>query len=78
MWVRQNSLIRYAIALLATMGALLVGRALSPVLGNYVLYIAAFPAIAFSDWYCGLRPSIASAVLALLGIKYWFFASAPW
>ncbi len=77
LWVRQNPLIRYAIALLATTGALLIGQELSPVLGNCALYIAAFPAIAFSDWYCGLQPSVASAVLALLGIKYWFLASAP-
>ncbi len=73
-WIPQHSLTRYALAILATTGALVVARTLSPVLGNYVLYVAAFPAIAFSAWYYGLRPSIASAVLALLGIKYWFFS----
>jgi signal transduction histidine kinase len=63
---------RYALALLATLVALLVRLALNPFLGDYVPYITLFPAVAFCAWYCGIGPSILSAVLALIGAKYWF------
>ena len=63
---------RYAVALLAIVVALLVRLALSPLLGDYVPYITLFPAIAFCAWYCGVGPSILSVVLALIGTKYWF------
>jgi signal transduction histidine kinase len=52
--------------------ALLVRLALNPFLGDYVPYITLFPAVAFCAWYCGIGPSILSAVLALIGAKYWF------
>lgn len=75
--IRDNSLSRYAVAILATAIALALGRILTPVLGSYVLYIVAFPAIAFCAWFSGLWPSIASVILAVLAIKSWFFASVP-
>jgi hypothetical protein len=31
-----------------------------------------FPAVAFSAWYCGVGPSIATVALATAGAKYWF------
>src|SRR5258708_38211183 len=67
----------YAVALLATLVALLVRRALNPFLGDYVPYITLFPAVAFCAWYCGIGPSILSVVLALIGAKYWFIPPAP-
>jgi signal transduction histidine kinase len=63
---------RYAVALLATAIALLARWALKPLFGDYVSYIMLFPAMAFSAWYCGVGPSIASAALAIAGAKYWF------
>src|SRR5437660_11494882 len=65
---------RYAVALLATVVALLVRLALNPFLGEYVPYITLFPAVAFCAWYCGVGPSILSVVLSLLGARYWFIA----
>jgi signal transduction histidine kinase len=56
---------------LATVVALLVRLALSPLLGDYVPFITLFPAIAFCAWYCGVGPSIFSVVLAIIGTKYW-------
>jgi signal transduction histidine kinase len=62
----------YAVALLATVVALLVRLGLNPFLGDYVPYITLFPAVAFCAWYCGVGPSILSVVVALIGAQYWF------
>ena len=67
---------RYAVALLATVAALLIRLGLNPFLGDYVPYITLFPAVAFCAWYCGVGPSILSVVLALIGAQYWFISSA--
>jgi signal transduction histidine kinase len=65
---------RYAVALLATVLALLVRLGLNPFLGDYVPYVTLFPAIAFCAWYCGVGPSILSVFLALIGSQYWLIA----
>jgi signal transduction histidine kinase len=67
---------RYAVALLATLAALLVRLALNPFLGDYIPYITLFPAVAFCAWYCGIGPSILSVILALIGAQYWFMGPA--
>jgi len=63
---------RYAAALLATAVVLLVRWALQPLLGDYAPYVMLFPAVVFSAWYCGVGPSVLTAVLAILGAQYWF------
>lgn len=73
--LEQNARARYIAALLATVVALAFGRVLSLALGSYVFFVAAFPVIAFSAWYCGVVPSIASAIVSTLAIQRWFFAS---
>jgi signal transduction histidine kinase len=75
MWIRQDSLTSYAVAVLVAAGGLLTSRALNPVLGE-LAFLAVFLAIAFSAWYCGLRPSIVATGLSVLGAKYWFFSPA--
>jgi signal transduction histidine kinase len=70
--ISKTSGMRYAVALLATVVALLARLELSRFLGDYVPYITLFPSIAFCAWYCGVGPSIVSVVLALIGTKYWF------
>jgi signal transduction histidine kinase len=65
---------RYAVALLATIAALLIRLGLNPFLGDYVPYITLFPAVAFCAWYCGVGPSILNVVLALIGAQYWFIS----
>jgi signal transduction histidine kinase len=67
---------RYAVALLATVVALLVRLGLNPVLGDYAPYITLFPAVAFCAWYCGVGPSILSVCVALIGAQYWFIPPA--
>ena len=75
-YMRQSTRTGYATALLATSGVLLLGRVLSSSLGSYVLFIAAFPAVAFSAWSCGVLPSIVSALISALAIQRWFIASS--
>jgi signal transduction histidine kinase len=57
---------------LATALSLAVRTVLDPILGNYGLYLAIFPAVIFSAWYCGLWPSVVSTALAFIGETYWF------
>ncbi|MFZ1159141.1 MAG: DUF4118 domain-containing protein, partial [Candidatus Sulfotelmatobacter sp.] len=45
---------------------------LSPLLGESNPYHTVWAAVVFSAWYCGLVPSIVTALLSLLGIWYWF------
>ena len=66
----------YAVALFATVVALVVRLGLNPFLGDYVPYITLLPAVAFCAWYCGVGPSILSVVLALIGAQYWFIPPA--
>ena len=68
----KNATTRYAAAFLATTIALLLRLALSPVLGDYLPFIALFAAVAFSAWYCGTKASILAVVVAIIGARYWF------
>src|SRR5712671_3990544 len=70
--ISETTGMRYAVALLATVVALLARLGLNPFLGDYVPYITLFPAVAFCAWYCGVGPSILSVVVALIGARYWF------
>jgi len=70
--ISESTGMGYAVALLATVVALLVRLGLNPFLGDYVPYITLFPAVAFCAWYCGLGPSILSVVVAVMGAKYLF------
>lgn len=64
--------VRYTLALAGTAAALGLRSLLDPALGNYVPYLTVFPAVIFSAWYCGLWPSVISAVLSTLGEMYWY------
>src|SRR6266404_2491353 len=70
--ISETTGMRYALALLATLVALLARLGLNPFLGDYLPYITLFPAAAFCAWYCGVGPSILSVVVAVMGAKYWF------
>ncbi len=74
--ISKTAGMRYAVALLATVVALLVRLGLNPFLGDYVPYITLFPAVVFCAWYCGVGPSILSVLLGLVGAQYWFTSPA--
>ena len=63
---------RYALAILAAIIALWLRLLLSPLLGETNPYHTLWPAVVFSAWYCGLGPSILTALIGLVGIWYWF------
>src|SRR5262249_40570665 len=43
-----------------------------PLLGDYSPYVTAWAAVAFAAYYCGLGPSIATALTAACGVWLWF------
>jgi signal transduction histidine kinase len=74
--ISGNAPARFALAFFAAALALLLARALSPFANAAVPYLLALAAVAFSTRYCGTGPSVASMVLALLGIDFWFISPA--
>jgi signal transduction histidine kinase len=63
---------RYGLAISAAIIALWLRWLLSPLLGETNPYHTLWPAVVFSAWYCGLGPSILTALIGLAGIWYWF------
>ena len=66
---------RYALAVSAALLALELRVWLTPFLGDRNLYHAAWAAVAFSAWYCGLGPSILNVLTSVVGIWVWSMAS---
>jgi len=63
---------RYAVAVLATAVSLFARQLLTPLYGSQNPYHTVWLAVAFAAWYCGLGPSIVTALLGALGVWYWF------
>ena len=62
---------RYVIALFATLLALLIARSMKALPGASSQYLMALAGVAFSTWFCGTGPAIASLSLSLLTIDFW-------
>lgn len=69
---KYGDLMRYGLAILAAVAALLLRQLLAPFLGENNPYHTVWAAVVFSAWYCGLGPSIITTLLALVGTWYWF------
>jgi signal transduction histidine kinase len=67
----RNALLRYGLAIAATLTFLLACRELNAFVGDNVTYIILFPVVAFVAWYCGVGPSILTIALVLGGAMYW-------
>lgn len=67
---------RYGLAILAAILALSLRELLKPLLGENNPYHTVWAAVVFSAWYCGLWPSILTALLSVVGVWYWFLAPA--
>jgi signal transduction histidine kinase len=65
-------LIRYGLALLAAIAALLLRALLSPLFGSQYPYLTLWTAIVFAARYCGLGPSILATLFGGVGVWYWF------
>ena len=63
----NDAMRRYALAVVAAIIALWLRRQLSPLLGENNPYHTAWAAVVFSAWYCGVGPSIVTALLSVLG-----------
>lgn len=77
MRIQMTGLASYGLAFLVTACALILARVLEPFLGPVAFYSAAFPAIAFSAWCCGLGPSIGASLFTLVAIRPWFVLPGP-
>jgi signal transduction histidine kinase len=69
---RHEIVIRYGLATLAAMAALLLRELLSPFLGTDNPYHTVWAAVVFAAWYCGVGPAILTTLLGGLGVWYWF------
>jgi signal transduction histidine kinase len=68
--ITENTPLRYALAILAVLTALLLSSGLHFFGGGRAVYVLLFPAIAFSAWYCGAAPSVLAIAVALVGTTY--------
>jgi signal transduction histidine kinase len=68
-WLRAP-VVKYVLAILVTVAALLVRRVLEPWLGDTAIFVTIFPALAFSALYLGIGPAVSSVVVGLAGENY--------
>lgn len=69
---KNDVLRRYGLAVVAAIFALWLRQQLFPLLGANNPYHTAWVAVVFSAWYCGVGPSIVTALLSVLGVWYFF------
>jgi PAS domain S-box-containing protein len=68
----QPTAIRYALAVLAALVALLLREMPSLWFGANYHYLTVSAAVVFSSWYCGVGPSVVTTLITWLGTWYWF------
>jgi PAS domain-containing protein len=66
-----QSALRYVLAVLAATAALLLRKALIPLLGDHNPYHLAWLAVVFSAWYCGFWQSVLALAIEAIGVWYW-------
>jgi signal transduction histidine kinase len=69
---KSSAMRRYGLAVVAAIFALWLRQLLFPLLGAGNPYHTAWAAVVFSAWYCGVGPSIVTALLSVLGVWYFF------
>jgi signal transduction histidine kinase len=69
--IPANVPVRFGVAFIATILALLIALPLNHFADSSAPYITTLAAVVFCAWYCGLGPSMASIALSLLTIDYW-------
>jgi PAS domain S-box-containing protein len=67
----SQTALRYVLAVLAAIAALLLRRALTPLLGDHNPYDVAWLAVVFSAWYCGFWQSLLCLAIEAMGVWYW-------
>jgi two-component system sensor histidine kinase/response regulator len=69
---RRAGLVPYLVALLATVGCLLIRWPLWPVLGNQVPHMTFFPAVMIAAYFGGFWPGLLATILSALAANYFF------
>jgi len=69
----QSTPKQYVIGILAAVVTLFLCKLLTPLVGNQILYLSLWPAVAFSVWYCGVGPAIVTVLVGATGIWFGFF-----
>jgi PAS domain S-box-containing protein len=78
MWiVMRPPLVRYGVAVGAAALALLLKRALDPLIGPGNAFLLCFASVTISAWYGGLGPGLLTTALAALAAGYAFSHPAP-
>ena len=67
-----SAIVRYTLATLAGIGAVLLRDFLTPFFGENNPYHTAWLAVVFAAWYCGLGPAILTVTITAGGIWYMF------
>jgi len=67
-----SAVVRYTLATLAGIGAVLLRDFLTPFFGENNPYHTAWLAVVFAAWYCGLGPAIVTVTITAVGIWYMF------
>jgi PAS domain S-box-containing protein len=70
----KRAVLKYVLAVFATLAALALRRLLDPLLGSENPYHTVWLAVVFSAWYCGIGPAITAALFSVAGTWYWFLA----
>jgi len=76
MTTRKQWAVKYGLGILAAIAALLLRKLLDPFLGTENPFHTAWLGVVFSAWYCGIGPAIATVVVTVSGICYWFLPPA--
>jgi len=63
---------RYWLAVLAAIAALLLRKVLDPVFHTHYAYHTVWLAVIFASWYCGLGASIVAVAIDVVGVWYFF------
>src|SRR5215472_12557423 len=69
--ISRSTLLRYFLSVGVSLIFLSACRSLNPFMGDNVMYIILFPAVAFVAWYCGVGPSVLTIILTFSGAMYW-------
>ncbi|MGH9498831.1 MAG: ATP-binding protein [Terriglobales bacterium] len=70
----KQHLVRYSLATVVAVAALVLRGLLNPLLGRQNPYHTAWLAIVFCAWYCGIGASVLAVAICGAGIWYWFVA----
>jgi len=74
----SDEVLRYILAILAAVAALLLRKALDPLLGYRTPYLIAWLAVVFSAWYCGFWQSLVTVLIETLGAWFWILPPQGW